>query len=105
MKNDGVRHINMFMGLVGAVGHQFENSSVSSQVGPHTVFSHFFPQFTWFEVNPSPALLPIATSALLALSDLLWLAPFFLPVMYNIILVFSPTYHLLLGPSQVTLPP
>ena len=32
----------MFIGLTGAMGHQFENSTVSSEVVPHTDFSHFF---------------------------------------------------------------
>lgn len=42
MKNDRVRYTNMFIGLTGAMGYQFENSTVSSEVVPHTDFSHFF---------------------------------------------------------------
>lgn len=68
MLNDGVRHTNVFMGLVGAGDHQFERSSISSQVGPTLSLLIFFPPFTWFEVIPFPALLPTATSAPLSLS-------------------------------------
>lgn len=58
----------MFIGLMGAMGHQFENATVSSEVMPHTDFSHFFSPFTQFEAIPFPALLPRATSALISMT-------------------------------------
>lgn len=41
MKIDCVRQTNTFISLMGAMSHQFENSTVSSELVPHTDFSHF----------------------------------------------------------------
>lgn len=42
MKNDRVGYTKVFIGLMGAVGHQSENSTVSREVVPHTDFPRFF---------------------------------------------------------------
>lgn len=42
MKNDRVGYTKVFIGLMGAVGHQSESSTVSREVVPHTDFPRFF---------------------------------------------------------------
>lgn len=91
----------MFIGLVGAVGHQFENSTVSSEVVPHTDFSHFFSvPLVWSHPFSSP---PAWSNICSYLSDLLLFTPF-LCLLCIMSLPYLVQLQCLSGRSHVTAP-